>query len=338
MASVFTDHVCKFPAGCAAEDVLRDLEQLLRQRMRRRNLLSAPPAYLGYDLPSWSAEGAFEDLVADCYVFAILDRLKALQNQLRVRENIDGLIVRNVDNFLLQRQRRSDPIGYAVFGNVEAAARLGQLDHLLTVEDLRQGRLHNQSTIRFSLEGPGETVAGMDELRQSLENAPLWQEVLPHLVRTTEEGQEWVLSFLRQLQAAGVVALRCGDLVAVLATRARRDWTARHALPAEELAYEGDEGLGQLVRMLAPDTGPEDCDRWEWLKQEVVRQIAGLDRQQRVRERLGQVFGALVEAIEGTSEPPQQADLVRRLGVPRATLSDDFGLLRDILNRIRQGP
>src|SRR4051794_4426157 len=125
MASIFTEHVREFgPQADPSGRVLPELERLLRRRLRRRNLLAATPTYLGYNHPSWEVEGAFEDLVHDCYLFAFAQRIVGLRNQLARRDSIDGLIVRNVDQFLLERQRRHDPVGYAVFGNVAGAARL----------------------------------------------------------------------------------------------------------------------------------------------------------------------------------------------------------------------
>ena len=51
MAPVFTEHVRHFGSSSdPAEKVFPELERLLRQRMRRKGLLSAPPSYLGYDL------------------------------------------------------------------------------------------------------------------------------------------------------------------------------------------------------------------------------------------------------------------------------------------------
>src|SRR5438876_634399 len=122
MGSVFTNHVRHFNAASdPADKVLPALERLLRQRMRRRNLMAAP-SYLGYTVSSWDAPGAFDDVVPDCYIFAIIDRLDSLRKQLRLRSNIDGVITRNVDNFLTERQRHYDPTGYAVYRNVKAAA------------------------------------------------------------------------------------------------------------------------------------------------------------------------------------------------------------------------
>ncbi|MBV9123314.1 MAG: hypothetical protein JO112_08155, partial [Planctomycetes bacterium] len=190
MASVFTDHVRHFrTAEDPAEKVLPELEKLLKKRMRRRNLLSAPPSYLGYGPASWDVPGAFEDIVGDCYLFAVLDRLLGLTHQLRVRANIDGLIVRNVDHFLLERQRHHDPVGYAVFGNVEGAAGQAEAAGELTVEGRNRGRLHNPSLLRLDREQPHAEPAEPRTLQEALAQAPAWDQVVPSLAATTEEGQ-----------------------------------------------------------------------------------------------------------------------------------------------------
>jgi hypothetical protein len=333
MASLFTEHVRNFrPDAGDTERVLAELERLLKRRMRRRNLLSAPPAYLGYGGPSWYAEDAFDDILHDCYIFAILERIEALQNQLRARDNIDGLIVRNVDNFLLERQRKHDPIGYAVFGNLDAAVRLAQTAGRVDVEGLRQGRVRNQVLLRITPRQPDAALAEPEQLREIFAADVSWRDALPNMVRISEEGQEWVIGFLEGLRTAGVAAIRCGDLLAVLGARARADWVARHADHPNEFAWEGEDEAGQLVRMLAPDTVSEDRDHWERQKQDLLGRIARLDRQRRVRDRLTRVVGALFKMIEeGGAEPPRQAELARRLAVPKTTLSDDFRLLADLL-------
>jgi hypothetical protein len=146
MCMSFTEHIRTFGRDCdPAACMLPRLERLLRDRMRRRNLLGAPPSYLGYDVPGWNAEGAFEDVVVDCYIFAIATRMEGLRNQLRVHANIDGLVVRNVDNFLLERQSRRDPIGYAVFGNLAAAVADFVASGQATLDGLEDGQLRSAS-------------------------------------------------------------------------------------------------------------------------------------------------------------------------------------------------
>src|SRR4051812_10899434 len=210
MCTSFTEHVRDFgpecdPAGC----VLPRLEQLLRHRMRWRNLLSAPPGYLGYpNVAAWDAPGAFEDIRVDCYIFAIPKRLHGLRNQLRVKPNIDGLVARNVENFLIERQRQNDLIGYAVFGNVEGAATDMIAAGEMTAEGTAEGRLHGTTVLRFRpSEAPGGP-ADPESLRQVLVGAPGWDEILPHLTCTSEPGQVWVAGFLRRLGGEGIFAVR----------------------------------------------------------------------------------------------------------------------------------
>jgi hypothetical protein len=174
-----------------------------------------------------------------------------------------------------------------------------------------------------------------DQVREALGYVQDWAKVLPDLIRVTEEGQEWVIEFLDRLRRMGVSAVRCGDLVSALAARAREDRAARRTAPDQGLAYEGDEDFAAVVRMVWPDQGFEDRDRWEALKRQIADRIAGLDRQQRVLERLMAVFEGLVQAIEeGGATPPTQAELIERLGIPRATLSDDFRTLREIVGEM----
>src|SRR5262249_47083754 len=174
MCMSFTEHVRTFGRDCdPAACVLPRLERLLKDRMRRRNLLGAPPSYLGYDVPSWTAEGAFEDVFVDCYIFAIASRIEGLRNQLRVHANIDGFVVRNVDNFLLERQSRRDPIGYAVFGNLAAALPDLVASAEATLDGLESGQLRSASVIHLD---PERSAPPSDpaRLQAAVVDAPGW--------------------------------------------------------------------------------------------------------------------------------------------------------------------
>ncbi len=334
MASVLTEHVRTFDAASdPAGQVLPALERVLRNRMRQKNLLSSPPEYLGYPgVPSWDVPNAFEDIVVDCYIFAIAQRVAALRNQLKIKPNVDGLIARNVKNFLLERQRRYDPIGYAVFGNVQGAAREAAAAKVLVIENLDRGKIYNETILRFEGGLPGASPASPDLIQDAVKGATGWEEVIRHLTETTEEGREWVLGLIRQLRGAGIAAVRCGDLVATVAGRVRAGWAARHAVPSADLGREGEDEYEATVRMVWPEEGLEARERWERLKRVIQDRIAHLDRQERVRVRLAGVFAALVQAVEeGGPAPPTQTELIERTGVARATLSDDFRLLREII-------
>lgn len=334
--SAFNDHVRHLgtPAD-RAEEVLDELERLLRQRMRRRGLLSAPPAYLGYSCPNWDTDDSFEDLLLECYSFSFARRMRGLKNRLGVHGDIRGVITRNVDNFLTDCQQRHDPIGYATFGNVEmvvqalVAAGRGQIN------PLRSTRIQNDSILVFA-GGVGADVIAVGDLRTRLADCPGWAEALPALVVTSDEGQAWLLCVLDRCASDGVGAVRVGDLVAVVAARAREDWLSRHAAPGDEIAFEGDGELGQFVRLVAAASPGEDRDQWTWLKGEVARRIEESDNQERVRDRLASLFKALIERVErGEADAGAQADLVHALGFPKSTVSDAFRKLQEILEAMR---
>jgi hypothetical protein len=310
------------------------VEQLLRRRMRRRNLLTAPPSYLGYDVPSWNAEGAFEDVVVDCYIFAVASRIEGLRNQLRVHANIDGLIVRNVDNFLLERQSRRDPIGYAVFGNLKAAVGDLVASGEAAIDGLENGALRSASIVRFAPERVSVQPCEHAKLVAAVADAPGWGDALAGLTSITDGGGAWIADFLRHLRATGIFCVRVSDLVSAVASRARVDWAARHAVPAGELAQEGEDGFRQLVRLVWPDESVEVRDLLQMLRRAVPERIAQ-ERQQRVRNGLTAVFEEWFRIIEETGlSRPNQADLAERLGMSDATVSDYLRRLRQIIEPI----
>jgi hypothetical protein len=335
MCISFTEHVRTFgrdcdPAGC----VLPKLEALLRRRMRRRNLLSAPPAYLGYDIPSWNADGAFDDIAVDCYVFAVAARIEGLRNQLRVHATIDGLITRNVDNFLLERQSRRDPIGYAVFGNLEAAVADLAASGQAAVDGFEDGRLRSASVVRLGGGTAGTVPCEPARLQAAVTESPGWSEALVGLTSTSDEGRAWIGGFLQRLSVAGVACIRVSDVVSAVASRAREDWAVRHAVPADELGLEGEDEVRGLVRLVWPDESVEIKDLLEMVKRVVPERIAQ-ERQMRVRNGLTAVFHEWIQAIEETGlSRPNQAALAERLSMSDATLSDYLKRLRQILATI----
>src|SRR5436309_14649242 len=126
-ARVFTDYVRSLEPGGEPDPqrlatVRETLRGALRGELRRRGLWNAPPDYLGvYGSEGW--EDALEELLAECYAFVFVDRLRALQAQLRVKPNVDGLVFLNVRHFLHERQKEHDPVGSQVFEVLQSAVR-----------------------------------------------------------------------------------------------------------------------------------------------------------------------------------------------------------------------
>lgn len=341
MTAPFTEHVRHFGADSfPGDDVLGTLRQLLRRRLRQRHLLHAPPAYLGYDAPSWTserAEDAWQDLVTDCYLFAIVDRLQGLRNQLAVNDSIDGIVVHNVDLFLIERQRRQDRVGYTTFQNVVGAVRLAETAGWLSIAGQRKGRLYNDSLLLLDGAPPGARPLSIDMLRDRLAAMPGWNDIFPKMLRTGTEPQHWLFEFVNLLRRESVKVLRLGDLVDVVGRRVRDEQVSRHAAAPHELALEGDDAFVAVVKLVRPDDDLERREGWERLRGEVEAEVQALNRQRRVRERLLLVFREIARRVEeDDGRPIRQADVVKALDVAPSVINGDFQTLGEILkNRLR---
>ena len=128
------------PDADLLHDAWNGLQAALGGELKRRGLWHSPPCYLGvYGYDRWDAEetvgdpmsyawchtrptqSALAELVTDCWAFIFSARMQSLKAQLTDKENIDGLVLRNVKNFLHERQREHDPVGYRVFERLKGA-------------------------------------------------------------------------------------------------------------------------------------------------------------------------------------------------------------------------
>lgn len=237
------------------EDVMPALRVALRSELRRRGLWDKPPSYLGiYGWESWIpalarpapwagggapllGAGALDELLGECFAFIFVDRLRTLRAQLAIKPNIDGLVFLNIRNFLYERQKEHDPLGYRVFEVVSAAVRRCLAEGVLHV-------LEGDPRVR------NDTVLGFDPLtavppRQI--DLRSWagrvdDELLPDLVTARGERQDEVAARLarrlRGLRQEGIESLRFKDLLDPLKDGVRERWAAM---------LQGEEGIEAAV-------------------------------------------------------------------------------------------
>lgn len=267
-SSVFTEHVRALEPGAPplpadqVASVWRSLRGALVAELRRRGLWQAPPAYLGvFGADRWSAGGALDELLTECYASVFLERLRSLHAQLEVRVNIDGLIFRNVRNFLHDTQRKHDPLGFRVFNVLRAAVSSAVADgHLVVLEG--DPEIRNASVLSASQLGDPKAAAAANVA----DPVASWNnELLPDLVTALGKAQQRLVARLRdrlvQWSESGVESFRFGDLCTALKRDARRRWGGVWRGEGEALALEETEhDLPTLVRQIQPDTGFEDRD------------------------------------------------------------------------------
>ncbi len=330
----------------------------LKGELKRRGLWESPPSYLGvFGSASWEAgggpwgekDGALDELLAECYAYIFVDRLRGLQAQLKVKPNIDGLIALNVRHFLHERQKENDPIGSQVFEILKAAVQMaaGQGELLVVKGD---DRIRNDTVLAFR-QGVEPVTADREKLPALV---ALWNDdLLPDLVTLRGRRQEEVVLRLRQrlpdLRAEGIEAFRFKDLVDPLKADVRARWAALldHS-QGDQIPRAVGEGRGEPVRLVRPDTRVEERQVFRKLVDCVLTGIRKWDANEKTRGYLQTLWQFLrVQTSEGveanpralgaalseefSDELPSHRKLAEQLRIPRERLAGLFEILRDLL-------
>lgn len=302
--------------------------------LRQRGLSQAPPRYLGFcGAPCWTPD-ALEDLLLDCYSAAFLRRLRSLKGQLKVRRNIDGLIFRNIRNYLHDHQKKHDPLGFRVFNLLRTA----------TLEAVEARELHilsggpnlgNSSLLSCHPRAP-ESEAEFDPDLESV--AAQWNDgLLPDLITALGKTQQRVVVQLRQClrdlgTRHGIETFHFGALCSPLKCDARRRWAAVWQDEEGEIVV-ADSGAREFLLTYRARAGKavEDQDRFEKLLSGVGKGLDHLDEDSQTCDYLRRLWTfyrchAADKAVPEIDDPdvavqlPSQRKLARLLGIPRDRL------------------
>jgi hypothetical protein len=351
------------PDADLLHDAWNGLQAALGGELKRRGLWHSPPCYLGvYGYERWDAEetvgdpmshawcrtrpvqSALAELVTDCWAFIFSARMQSLKLQLRDKENIDGLVLRNIKNFLHERQREHDPVGYRVFERLKGALADAVSRRTLYVLG-GDPRIRNNTVFGF---------APCAELRlPALDLGPAvvrWNdELLPGLVIARGREEAAVLERLDQLLLGlprqGISCFRFKDLVDPLKSDARQRWAAFLARgdSAGRVEYAPDQ-----VQVL-PECAMESRQSFEHLVRCVSTSIDHLEVDPRTRgylvalwtylqpgHRAAKAEKACESAQDETEEGPlSHRQLSQRLQIPRERIPVLFTILKQIVARCR---
>lgn len=367
---IFTDHVRALAAGGPLdsrrfEALWGALRMALRSELKKRGLWESPPSYLGvYGGESWASadalkghDSALEELLAECYSYIFVSRLRSLQAQLKLKPNVDGLVYLNIRHFLHERQKQHDPIGSQIFEVLQSAVRLavgeGELRVLSGDEKVR-----NDTVLGF-VEGMKAPGRGRGELPSLVAR---WNDaLLPDLVTLRGRGQEEVVQRLRErlpdLRREGMVTFRFKDLVDPMKADVRARWAALLNLAFGESVPQKEGGeAGTVVHLVGPDRGVEERELFRKLVECVLTSLERLevDRKTRgylailwqfvriqasegmektVASRLDRALEAEIET--GDEERPSLRKLAEQLHIPRERLPALYETLGDLLERCR---
>jgi len=322
------------------------LRRLLVNELKRRSLWSLPPACLGiYGCASWSDPEAVEELVADCFVYTFADRFRSLKAHLRSKPDVEGLVLRNVRNFLQETQRRHDPVGFRVFTVLRSAVRsalsAGELQVIAGSPGVQR------DTVLAFRPVPSEEAARLDELRP---HALAWNDdLLPGLITARGWDVRQVTARLEQhlhrLEAAGIHAFHFHDLVDALRQDARARWRAVWVHSPEGIPPRLDEDGFAAVARLVELPGEDERESLRGLLACLERSIERItEPPARSRDYLRRLLVFLkshaADAPEERGAPgkglPSHRQLAQLLAIPRERLPDLFHTLRDLAEACRR--
>jgi len=367
---VFTDHVRDLEKGGALdsrrfEALWTALRAALRSELKRRGLWESPPFYLGvYGGESWEpagagkgGEGALDELLAECYSYIFVVRLRSLQAQLKVKPNIDGLIFLNIRHFLHERQKQHDPIGSQVFEVLQSAVRIAAEEGELRVIKGDE-RVRNDTVLGFV---EGRAIPGRGRLELPSLAARWNDDLLPDLVTSRGQRQQEVVRRLRErlsdLPREGIDAFRFKDLVDPMKADVRARWAAILDVAFGESAPRAEgEDDGAVVRLVGPDSGIEERELFRKLVECVLTALDPLEIDEKTRGYLAVLWQFLrVQASEGIEmavvsrldralmaeiqaldeERPSLRKLAEQLHIPRERLPALYKTLGELLEQCR---
>jgi hypothetical protein len=329
------------------DEVWTALRRLLVSELKRRSLWSLPPACLGiYGCAAWADPDAVEELVADCFVFTFAERFRSLKAQLRHKPNVEGLVLRNVRNFLHERQRQNDPVGFRVFTVLRSAVRgalsAGELQVIAGSTAVR-----HDTVLAFRLGASPEESVRPAELRL---HVLAWNDdLLPDLITARGWDVRQVTArlerHLRGLAAEGIRAFRFHDLIDALRQDARARWRAVWLYSPEgippRLEEDGFAAVARLVELPGEDER-ESLHRLLACLERSIEKVAEPPARSRdyLRRLLVFLKSHAADAPEERGAPdrvlPSHRQLAQLLAIPRERLPDLFRTLRNLAEACRR--
>lgn len=320
----------------AAWQKLRDA---LICELRRRGLWGAAPSYLGVcGWRHWSQGNALDELVAECYVYIFLDRLQGLKAQLEIRENVEGLVYRNVQNFLYDTQKRNDPLGFKSFTALRRAARrLTRYGGIHVIAG--DAKVANDTVLGFQ---PGPVSPDPERAFGLEEHVREWcDDLLPDLITARGRVADSVVARLagriHRLPELGIRSFYFDELAGPLKREVRARWSAMSLESEIGRGFEPGGGDGpRVVQAVEPDREVEERDAFDKLTAHVSAELAVESASPLTRAYLKKLWGYLkVHAREGREDRPlSRRKLARRLGIPRGRLA---GLFASLGRRVEAG-
>lgn len=338
--------------------VLAELGRMIASRLRAIEMWDQPPQFLGYgEVARWAEaypadpEAHAEDYATapptlDFYTDRFVPALDGDGPLATVRSttgDVAGYVAVMVRHFLIDRQRKQDPVGYAVFKTLEAVVQELARAGTAQLSDLHErkskpGLIRRATRVRFpNPVGPRPTapvhelVVAADTLRGNV-----------HKLSKRGRGAQALLGpAVAALPVSGVEGFEFGELLVPLQAavrEAKRVWADSPTVIPAEVSGDGEIIPREIRKTAHADRYETFADRLDAVRTAGLAEIDAGKYQERsrvaMRRILGDWFAFLAEREADGAEHPTFEEWSRKLGVKLATLHDNFQRVRKIVERV----
>ncbi len=336
-----TEHLRQYLASNKPDvALLASLAELIRERIWKSGMWEQPPDYFGYpEYHSWREAFAADDPspgpAGDFFLEEIVRDRSFLEETIQAGNAIDAWMRQRIKWFLIDRQKKHDPIGYRVFKNLTAVLEAMIADGSATATNQVQGKLRNQSLIRLKSVEPG-SLAGEPDLARLIDTDPEWQPVLLRLAKLGKGAQQLLRERLVRLSSAGVDAFSVGDLAAILKAKVRALYEAWNR--PSECTSTGSPTTPENpdeFRTDAPDERYGDGDEHlDSLRREVPEAVERSEYISKVKRGMLVVFEDWLNYLQMGRDHPPLREWAAQLGLPKSSLGDYLNRLRLVIRGI----
>lgn len=332
MTTVFTEHIAALSSGAdpISDQVMDQVKIELRKVLRARGLLEQSPTILGYLGASWNDSGAIDDLVSDCYVRAIAKKLPGLKRCFAQSGSIDGIVVRNIKNFVWEQQKRANPVGHAVFQNSKQAA-MALVENGQLICSSPASKVVGETEFRFEQAGSPATV---EELKTAIDQAGISE--IEQLAKVGESAQTQLAEVLASLSALGISGFNLKSLKDALLLLCKQSGIEdSHSRAFSDFHDE----FAENVRTADQQGGYEQEESLRGLFDSAKREIDSLPRSEQVKKRLKRLLDHFQTGADADDQNAKQTvdDLAAKFEVGRSTIHEDRVFLGKLVERYVRG-
>jgi len=340
------DESCMNPVD-AYENFRKKMAGVLRGNMRKRGLWNEAAELLGYT-GNWKDEQTFGDLLDDCYMFNYM-RFKNLTKKLKVYDSIDGYIYINIKNFLFEKQKKNDPIGYKVFTKLKEAicCAINICSIKLYGSKNAECKIDNNTLLVFVSPNaitPDALSSSDIESKNCLENAKKilhnnkeWTEniqyKLARLERIREKSQQIfcekiVCDMACQLKNLKIETCHFKDFLQVF----KED--VRAINPQVEEEPFGDDSNDEVFEFDPDEISKDNWNCWHQWRDNMIEAIDKTNVQERTRDKLRQIFIERMQAIEKFELPSSQNKLASMLNISTGSVNNAMKKIRQLAKEV----